>query len=382
MRLLAVYSSGDLLGGGEFSFTLSVQAIQQSGWKVLAMVPRTGRLSEYLSAKAIPFTVAPQETLRTGLSVRYLWQPHPEWLSITRDYRPDIIHCNSVRAALYGQAVGHRLSIPAIFHARITQPGRLVDPFLMRRTQAVICTSEAVRARFLRWIDSKKVFVLPNSIDPEFPLAPNVRSIELRSQWLGDSGKRIVGVIGRLSPDKGPALIIEAARYIVKEAPYARFVLIGEEDPSHRGYAAALKSAVASSGLDSYFVFAGFHAPAGDACQALDIVAFPTAAEGFGRVAIEAGVARKALVATDIPGLREIVPPTLANILLPRDARSFARRIIELLQNEAERAMVSGTLHDHVMKEFGFQKHRVRLLEIYGQVLRRRTLSPRERAGA
>jgi hypothetical protein len=78
MKLLAVYSSDDLLGGGEFSFTISVQAIQQSGWQVLALVPRAGQLSEYLSSKGIPFTKASQTTLRNGLTARFLLQPHPE----------------------------------------------------------------------------------------------------------------------------------------------------------------------------------------------------------------------------------------------------------------------------------------------------------------
>jgi glycosyltransferase involved in cell wall biosynthesis len=371
-RLLAVYSSGDLLGGGEFSFTLSVQAIQRSGWQVLAMVPRAGQLSEYLASAGIPFVTAPQDTLRSGLTARYLLQPHPKWLSITRDFRPDIIHCNSVRTALYGQAVGHRLSIPTIFHARIMQRERLADPFLIRRTQAVICTSEAVRVRFSRWIASKTLFVLYNAIDPNFPALPSARSLELRTQWLGDSGTHVVGVIGRLSPDKGQSLIIEAAQDVAKQIPGARFVFLGDEDPSHRGYTAVLKSMIDSRGLKSRFVFAGFHAPIGDAYHALDIIAFPTAAEGFGRVAIEAGVARKALVASDIRGLREIIPPAAANVLLPRNAGAFAERIIRLLQDRPYRDEIAQALHDHVMKEFSIEKHRLRLLEIYDDVLHRR----------
>ena len=369
MKLLAVYSSEELLGGGELSFTLSLQAIQQCGWELLAIVPGTGPLSEYLNERVIPFVVAPQPALRTGFACRYLFKAHPEWVHIARKFQPDIIHCNSVRTALYGQAVGQALAIPVIFHARIAERHPLIDTFLVRRTQTVICTSEAVRARFPFWVRRDQLKMLPNPIDPAFPTEPTVRSAELRRQWLGDFGTHLIGVIGRLSESKGQALIIDAAEEIVEEFPGARFVLIGAEDPSSRGYAGALRSMISARKLAAHFSFPGFEHSIGDAYQALDIVAFPTIAEGFGRVAVEAGVARKALVATDIPAIREIVSLKLSQFLVSHNPKAFSAAILNLLKDDSNRTAAANALHERVMGEFSLEKHRTRLLEIYASAL-------------
>jgi glycosyltransferase involved in cell wall biosynthesis len=49
-----------------------------------------------------------------------------------------------------------------------------------------------------------------------------------------------------------------------------------------------------------------------DAYRALDLVAFPTSSEGFGRVVIEAGAVGRPVVATNLPVLRELMPPDFA----------------------------------------------------------------------
>src|SRR5437867_75908 len=106
MKLLAVYSSNHILGGGEISFTLALTALQRAGVEVLAAVPASGPLSDYLSRSDIRVTVVPQQTLRPGFGVRYLVRPHPKWIALVRQFRPDIIHCNAIRPALYAQAAG------------------------------------------------------------------------------------------------------------------------------------------------------------------------------------------------------------------------------------------------------------------------------------
>ena len=371
MKLLAVYSTDTLLGGGEVSFTLSVQAIQQSGWQSLAVLPGTGSLSEYLDEKKIRFAIAPQVPLRTGLTCQYLFKPHPEWLRIAEEFKPDIIHCNSVRTALYGQAVARALPVPAVFHARIAERHPLIDTFLVHRTAAVICTSETVRRRFPFWVEGGKLKILPNPIDPDFPMQPTARSAQLRREWLGGNGTHLVGVIGRLSEGKGQALIVDSAADIVKELPGVRFVFIGGKDFSKEGYEDILHSMISEKKLAAYFCFAGFEHYMGDAFHALDVVAFPTKSEGFGRVAIEAGAARKALVATDIPAVREIVSSKLNEILVSHNPKAFSQAILKLLKDESNRTILAETLHQRVMGEFSFEKHRAGLVEIYSSVLHR-----------
>jgi hypothetical protein len=80
MKVLAVYSAAEILGGGEISLTLSLQLIAKSGWDVPAALPGTGPLSDYLRERGIPFVNLPQPAMRGNLNSRYLIFPQPDGL--------------------------------------------------------------------------------------------------------------------------------------------------------------------------------------------------------------------------------------------------------------------------------------------------------------
>lgn len=370
MKVLAVYSAEEILGGGEVSFTLSLELVSKSGWDVLAALPGTGHLSGYLQERGIPSVNLPQPSLRGNLNARYLFFPQPDWLQLCRDFRPDLIHCNAVRPALYAQAISRTLRIPTILHARKSERLRWIDPFLVMRLAAIICTSNVVRRRFPLYLGRNKLKVLYNPVDLAQFETPTPQSGELREKWLEGRFGKLVGVIGRLSPVKGQHWIVEAAPEILRSVPGTRFVLVGSEDPSFPGHEQKLHNDIRERGLRDHFVFAGFQTDMASIYHALDLVAFPTSSEGFGRVAIEAGAARRALVTSDIEVLREVISGELEDLTVPLGCVSLlAKRIILLLQDEALRAEVGERLCHHVRSHFGLETHRNELLSVYRELV-------------
>src|SRR5687767_3667238 len=203
MKILAVYNTDQMLGGGEISFTLSLRLARQLGCEVLALLPGVGPLADHLKKQQIPFVIAPQESFRRGLNIQYLIWPQREWLDVARDFRPDLIHCNAIRSALYAHAVARRLNIPTILHARKSEPNQLVDCFLLLGLDAIVCISQVVRRRFPTWLAPEKLRVIYNAVDlGAFEKKP-ARAEALRAQWRREEDDLLVGVIGRLSPTKG-----------------------------------------------------------------------------------------------------------------------------------------------------------------------------------
>jgi glycosyltransferase involved in cell wall biosynthesis len=366
MKILAVYNTDQMLGGGEISFTLSLRLAQQLGCEVLALIPGEGPLAGHLKKHQIPYVIAPQESFRHGLNIQFLVKPKTEWLEVARDYRPDLIHCNAIRSALYAQAVARRLNIPTILHARKSETNQLLDCFLLLRLDAIVCISQLVRRRFPTWLAPEKLRVIYNAVDlGAFERKP-ARAETLRTQWRREQDDLLVGVIGRLSPIKGQHRLVKAAPEILRKAPHTTFVLVGSEDPSFPGYEVRLRDEINKMALENRFVLAGFEPEIESIYHALDLVVFPTCSEGFGRIVIEAGAARKALVCSDIEVLREVLSAELADLAVPlEDTEALALRVSALLQSESLRAETARRLHDHVARHFGLESHGEQLVRLY-----------------
>lgn len=368
MKVLAVYSTEQLLGGGEVSFTLSLRAIQSAGCSVLAMVPARGPLYDHLLEQQIVPEVACQQSLRRGLNFRHLIRPRPDWLEIARRFEPDLIHANSVRAALYAQAVARSIGIPCVLHARIADRDRLADLFLLRTLGAIICTSETVRRRFPAFAARAQLFVLPNAVDVERFRTPGPSFQEKRGAWLGD-GQVLVGIVGRLSPKKGQIHAIRAAPFVIHKHPEIRFVFVGEEDPQCPGYRDELLRTVRDRHLDRHFVFAGFEPDMPSAYHALDFVVFPSLSEGFGRVIIEAGAAGKAVLAFDIDAAKELLAEFSPLLVAAEDESKLAAGILSLIERPDVRAELGARLQRLVETRFGVDRHRDGLLAIYRELV-------------
>jgi glycosyltransferase involved in cell wall biosynthesis len=176
-------------------------------------------------------------------------------------------------------------------------------------------------------------------------------------------------VVGRISPIKGQHLVIEAAPEILAENPGVRFVFVGDEDPSFPGCKLKLERLIEEEDLRSKFTFAGYEADVLSAYCALDIVVFPTSSEGFGRVVIEAGAARKALVVTELDVLRELLSPGMEDLIVPRHAKALARRIVYLANDEAFRQETADRLHRYVTEKFALKGHRDALMKLYAELI-------------
>ena len=114
--------------------------------------------------------------------------------------------------------------------------------------------------------------------------------------------------VGRLSPRKGPDVAVATLAELVARGVDAHLTLVGSVYPGYEWFEAELRAAVAAAGLTDRVEMAGFRSDVRQSLADADVVLVPSVLdESFGNVAVEAVLAARPVVVSDLRGLREAV---------------------------------------------------------------------------
>ncbi|MHB8840335.1 MAG: glycosyltransferase family 4 protein [Candidatus Aquicultor sp.] len=112
----------------------------------------------------------------------------------------------------------------------------------------------------------------------------------------------LVGVITRLSPEKGTGTFLEAAAALVKDNPNMYFIIAGDGDERQ-----ALEKKASTLGISQNLRFLGFRRDVAHILKSLGVVVIPNLAAGLPLILLEALACKIPVVVTDVPGVREVV---------------------------------------------------------------------------
>ena len=236
---------------------------------------------------------------------------------------------------------------------------RLKQRFL-RRVDAVVAVSQGIldiyhRSGLLAGVARLRVVhTIPPVSDPPPPaeVAAARRRLEL-------DGNPIVLYVGKLSPGKGSADLVAAARRVAPAMPEVRFVFVGEGE---------------LSGVEPFIRRLG-PLPNRDV-QALyplaDVVVVPSVIpDALSRVIVEAMAAGRPVIATRVGGTPELVLDGKTGLLVERnDPDGLAAALLSLLRDEALRTAFGAAGRHHLDSLSGAGGSLDRLLEVYAEVLR------------
>lgn len=164
---------------------------------------------------------------------------------------------------------------------------------------------------------------------------PARRSAELREQWRVSDRRPALLYAGRVSREKGLALLpqIESCLYRMR-VPF-RLIIVGD-GPYRRELQAACPDAVFMGTLGRDAV--------ADAMASADAFLFPSATDSLGNVVLEAQASGLPVIVSDQGGPRENMEPwATGHVSAAGDARDFAWRAASLLQNTAVRQGMSAS---------------------------------------
>jgi glycosyltransferase involved in cell wall biosynthesis len=159
-------------------------------------------------------------------------------------------------------------------------------------------------------------------------------------------------LIGRLLWDKGVGEFIEAARLVRASHPQARFQLLGQLGADNRTAVPPVQ--LASWVNEGTVEYLGTTDDVRPFIQAADCLVLPSYREGLPRVLLEGSAMGKPVIATDVPGCRDVVQHRQTGLLCAvRSAEALAAAMIEMMElAPAERADMGARGRMRVEHEF------------------------------
>jgi glycosyltransferase involved in cell wall biosynthesis len=180
----------------------------------------------------------------------------------------------------------------------------------------------------------------------------------------------LVGFAGRFSPGKGHEEFLHAAAVIRDKHPQVRFAIVGEASYGEEPYERSIRNLSRSLSLDGVLFYTGFRKDIRDVMAAFDIFAFPSHAEAFGAVLIEAMALQRPVVSSNCDGVLDIVVDGETGIFMtPGNPTELVSGLERLISDSALRIRMGQAGRRRVEKYFDKRKLIERMERIYSDGL-------------
>jgi len=367
LRVLHLRNS-DRLGGPERLLLDQARAAAPELAPVLASFGAEGAPHAFLDAaraEGIAARLVPQRGSYDPRVVGRLRQ-------IIRDLDPGVLVGHDYKANLVARLADRDRPRVAVVHGYTGEDPKVglfeaVDRRLLRGACAVVVVAEPQRTRLVEvGVDPSRVRVVPNGIAADrVAAAAREGRARLRAAWGVGDDERVVLVLGRLSPEKGQDLALEAFARLGRRD--ARLVLVG--DGAARP---ALETRAARPDLAGRVLFLGWRDDPHACLGAADVFLLPSRTEGLPLALLEAMAAGVPAVAARVGAVAEVL------------AEGEAGRVVAAGDPAAMAAAIAGVLEDPAAHDALARRAARRVRDAYGVERQARALEAvyREAAGS
>ncbi len=282
----------------------------------------------------------------------------------------DLVHTHLLHADLYGGLASSIMGLRRIASLHNDNPFRrssLLRPVIRwnrRLFHHLICISHHLGqfANEVEGVPARKISVVHYGFQPK---PPSSSEPYLRNLLHLPEGKPIVGMVARLTTQKGHSTLLRAMSKLIQQStalPHLVLVGDGELRSSLEALASQLK-------LDSHVSFLGYRPDASHLIYDFDIFVHPSRWEGFGLVFLEAMAAGVPIIATRTSAIPEIVEDGETGLLVPvDDGDALSNALSLLLANPPLRKKMGRAGRRRLEKNFSVQKMVEETAKIYQQI--------------
>lgn len=332
--------------------------VARRGWDVVISAPGDSQLIARAEAQglAVDKSVKYVGGLRWGLinDVRAM-------KAILLRYQPDIIHLHGGRDSwAFAKAM---LLLPAEKRPIVLRTKHNIFPVadhVLNRWQygkcfdGIVCISSAIVEQLAAkpYINRDKLVTIPSAIDADrFNVAPGTRK-KVRTELGYTDDEVVIGITGRLRPEKAHDVLFRAVPLVVQACPQARFVCFGSGS-----LGGELKDMLSASGVEQYVKMAGFRKDVPQCLSALDVYTQPSRSEGLGTSVLEACAAGLPVAASNSGGIPDIIEDGINGLLVPvEDHTALARALIQLVRNPQQGAAMGSAGREKIRRDFSVER--------------------------
>lgn len=362
LRILQVISSSATSGAERHAFTLSIM-LRGLGHEVEMVCPTHGWIAQQLPQHGIKVHPIEMKGKQTVAAHLYM-------LRLVRRNRYDVIHSHLTRATYLGFVSGKLRRVPLVSSVHIANHDNIYR-IAARGNNRLVAVSNYVRGVLHgRGVPEKYIDVVYNGTDfHDFTFqSPD----GVHEEFQIPKEKRLVGLVGRVCPEKGHLFAARALQDVVRAEPEAHMLFVGRFAD---GFEPEMRQAITDYGIEKNVTFTGNRNDVSRMFDAMEFSIMPSLIEACPLAALESMARSKALVAARVGGLAELVEHQHNGLLVEQNADELADGMLYMLQNDEDRERMGSNGRRLIEEKFTLHQMVERLEAVYHRTIGTQGLS-------
>jgi glycosyltransferase involved in cell wall biosynthesis len=291
--------------------------------------------------------------------------------SIYKIEKPDLVHHFTIKCVIYGSIAGKIVGVRKIINA-ITGLGYvfLNDNFRIRSVRWLIKIFYRISLKNTKVVfeneDDCDLFINNHLVKQDqvtIITGTGVDTDKFKPEKEAGGIPTMI-LIGRMLRDKGVNEFIEAAKVINQGKIQARFILVGDIDAGNP--ASLTKDNLQDWVHQGIVEWWGWREDIINIYHQASVVCLPSYREGFSTTLIEAGACGKPLVASDVPGCRQIVINGKNGFLVPqKNVGELVKALVKLISNPDLRKAMGINSREIIVKNFSSKMMNAQTMRLY-----------------
>lgn len=363
MRVLAVITRGDAIGGAQIHVRDLCRELQRAGVDLLVVTGSQGHFTRMLDGLGMRWMQSaamarPIHPRRDAAAIADLRR-------IVASFKPDVVAAHTTKAGILARIASRVARVPCVvnphgwaFAEGVPEPGRtaykMIEAGMARLADRIICVSDDDRHLALRsGLPGRRLVTIHNGV-PDVPadLRANPDSREADA----NSPVRIV-CVARFDPPKDHRLLLRA----MSSVSNATLDLIGEGRTLE-----AIRAESIQLGIAERVHFLGYRSDVPAVLARSHVFVLASRWEGFPLATIEAMRAGLPVVVTDVGGSREAITEGENGFLVPRgDADCLSDRLRNLVSSPERRASLGRAARRRYEEAFTVERMADRTRAVY-----------------
>ena len=282
-------------------------------------------------------------------------------MKLVRRDRFEIVHVHLSRATYLGLVATWLRRVPLVSTVHVLTKEPIYN--LAARRGRLVAVSNYIQCQLIsKGIPSSNIDVVYNGTDID--LHSYGEEVTVHEEFDIPRTRKLVGLVGRVAPEKGHLLAVQALPQVLELQPEAHVVFVGRRDSE---FASELQAESDRLGVSDRVTFTGNRSDVPRLFDAMEFSILPSVMESFGLAVIECFSRGRPVVATNVGALPELVLPNVTGLLCDRNTDSLAGQMDYMLRNEADRRRMCHNARRMIEEKFSAAKMVERLEQVYAR---------------